>query len=324
MKIVYLLGGSGYIGSTITYLLHESGYRVINLDLVNWNSPMIDALSHVTWYPTNVEDWMDLSETYKQLILDNHGDENFGLIHLAAWKDLPGSYQNPFEYYRNNIQGSINASQLAHMLGCKTMIFSSSAGVYADDAVGAVDESYSTDCGSPYGYSKVVGERIISDICRQYNINSYCLRYCNPIGTFEGVSVDNSDSMFGNILNHLDDGKFTIFGNDWDTQDGTCIRDYIDIRDIAKAHIHFLNLSNPFIVNDIVNVGTGKGVSCKLACDTVKTIYPKFTYNFGPSRTGDAAGSYADITKLSKYGFKCKYSLSDSIKSLIDYHLRNH
>lgn len=321
MKIVYITGGSGYIGSTITYLMISRGYKVVNLDLVDFKSDKLIKSESAIWYQCDISDLNDVMDTYKQLILDNRGNDNFGFIHMAAWKDLPGSYNNPFEYYRNNIQGTINAAQIAHLLGCKTIIFSSSAGVYSEDAVGSIPEDYDTNCESPYGYSKLVGEKIITDMAAQYMMNSFNLRYCNPIGTLEGVSIDNSDSMFGNILNHLNDGKFTIFGGDWNTYDGTCIRDYIDIRDIAEAHIHFLEYSNNLIyeLRDTVNVGTGNGVSCKLACDTVKILHPEFKYTIGPRREGDAAGSFADITKLTGYKFKCKYTLSDSIKSILDY-----
>lgn len=322
MKIVLITGGSGYIGSTITAMLLEQQYRVVNLDLVPSTNDWIRSHNNYDYIECDLSSSSKiLCEVYKRLLHLNKGDEWFGLIHMAAWKDLPGSYDNPYEYYRNNLKSTINAVQLANQVGCKTVIFSSSAGVYDDNLTGAVTEDAVNVKGdSPYGYTKVVGERIVTDMCKQYSMNSFNLRYCNPIGTYDGISVDKSTSMFGNILTHLNDGKFTICGGDWDTPDGTCIRDYIDIRDIALAHIHFLNftaISKRRLVNDTVNVGTGIGVSCLQACDAVKLVHPNFNWTIGPRREGDAPGSYADVTKLHQYGFKCRYSLDETISNLL-------
>jgi UDP-glucose 4-epimerase len=257
----------------------------------------------------------DPYELIRKLRLSSKGDEFYSLIHMAAWKDLPGSYNNPLEYYRNNLFSTVNAAEIAGSLGCKSIIFSSSAAVYSDELSGCITESDKVTGDSPYGYTKLVGERIIQDIANQFGMRSYSLRYQNPIGCIEGVTVDTSDSMFGNILNSIKyDKEFIIFGGDYPTRDGTCIRDYISIQDIAKAHIYFMTSE---ITPGIYNVGTGKGTSCLNVCKIVKDLYPEFRYKIGDRRPGDAAGSFADTTKLQSTGFRCDYIIYKVIKDII-------
>lgn len=317
MKIVYLAGGSGYIGTAITTLLLSNGYRVINYDLVQSPHKSITSNPNYEW------NQLDLSVPISTVIGKSHnrGDEPFGFIHLAAWKDLNASIDNPYEYYRNNLGSLLNSLEFAHCLGCKNFIFSSSAAVYRDDAVGATKEISSELLSSytvknPYATTKSMGEIIVRDVATQFGMQYVNLRYCNPVGT-DGLSIDLSTSMFGNIVKSIVEGsEFTIFGGDWDTEDGTCIRDYIDIRDVARAHLHFLNIDKKDVA---VNIGTGKGVSCKEVCDYVCSRMPQFCYQIGDRRPGDAAGSYADSELLESYGFKCNYTYQDSIESILDY-----
>lgn len=322
MKLVIITGGSGFIGSAISKVLLDKGFGVINIDI---KSPGNWALGEENYEYINFDLSTELRQQYADLTLEckkaSKGNQFYGLIHMAAWKDLPGSYDNPLEYYNNNLKSTINAAQLASELGCETIIFSSSAGVYADDLTGAIKESASTKCESPYGYSKLVGEKIIHDIAKQYRMNSFCLRYSNPIGCFKGISADLSDSMFGNIFHALNENKeFVIFGGDYDTPDGTCIRDYIDLEDIAKAHVHFLKYrdSEIPITHETINVGTGEGMSCKQVCEMVQYVVPNFKYRIGPRRIGDAAGNWADVTLLNHFGFECTVPLEKSIDNIIE------
>lgn len=318
MKLVIITGGSGYIGSAISKVLLEQGFGIINLDR-DRPGKWTENLEHYSYIQTDISKQVNIQSTLDIIKTCSRGNEFYGLIHMAAWKDLPGSYHNPLEYYRNNLVSTIEASRIAGELGCKTIIFSSSAGVYSEELTGAVPETADTFCGSPYGYTKLVGERIIHDIAGQFRMNSFCLRYSNPIGCFAGISADLSDSMFGNIFHALNEHKeFVIFGGDYDTPDGTCIRDYIDLEDIAKAHVHFLKVSEKLeVVHDTINVGVGVGVSCLEVCYYVKQMVPDFKYRIGDRRKGDAAGNWADVTKLNRYGFRCSISFEESIDRII-------
>jgi len=318
MKIVIVTGGSGYIGSAISSILLKSGFRIINIDR---RSPKKELFDNPNYNYLNY-DLASLDQDAQlpgHLRFESRGDEFFGLIHMAAWKDLPGSYDNPLEYYHNNLISTINSAKLAGVLGCKNIIFSSSAGVYADTLRGAVKETDSTDCQSPYGYSKLAGEKIINDIAKQFRMNSFCLRYSNPVGSCNGISADLSDSMFGNIYHALKDkSTFIIFGGDYDTIDGTCIRDYINLKDISKAHVHFLKMHTSYEnLHEIINVGTGIGCSCLAVCKMVQELVPEFEFTIGNRREGDSAGNWLNVNKLNSMGFSCSVPLIKSIQEVI-------
>lgn len=317
MKIVIITGGSGYIGSAITAKLVESGLLVFNIDLEppKYKSPNGEQ----TYIPQDISD-CSVGAFCDGLQKLGRGNEFYALIHMAAWKDLPGSYNNPSEYYRNNLQSTINACEIANRLGCSTVIFSSSAAVYPDNVVGKVPETKSLEYNaapSPYGKTKLWGETIVEDICNQYRLRPVNLRYQNPIGCIPDVTVDESESMFGNVINCLKQGKtFTIYGGDYNTLDGTPVRDYVDIHDIVSAHIFAMN--NPY-ARGTYNVGTGKMTSCKEVCEMINKIDDNhFPYTIGPKREGDAPGSCADITKIQELGWEPKYTLVDSIKDILE------
>lgn len=325
MKIIIISGGTGYIGRTLSYALLNAGYRVMSIDrnyLVGCDSVRNNPNYHQ--YNLDLTSDHDVKDYLPDLNYDNKGDEFYGFIHLAAWKDLTASYSNPYEYYRNNINATISALNLAHLLGCKVFLNASSAAVYPDDASGFTSESDAIveNCASPYGYAKLICERIVTDICKQYNMRGHSLRYSNPIGCLDGIAVDVSESMFGNIINHLDDGEFTIYGDNYNTPDGTCIRDYIDIRDLVDAHIYLLKHEpvNKLTDYSVLNVGTGRAVSCLEACRKVRSITENFTWNIGYRREGDAAGSVLDTQLILDYGWKAKHSLEDSIRNLLKYY----
>lgn len=318
METVIVTGASGYIGGSICKVLEQKGFKVIGIDRDFLNND--DKNELIVADLTNDE---DVNHVKKCLQLNCKGDGFYSMIHCAAWKDLGGSYRNPYEYYRNNVISTLNALQIAHIIGVKTFIYSSSAAVYDDNSVGAIKENTNLKGNSPYGYSKLCTERIVSDICRQYEITSYCLRYQNPMGAIDPEKIDLADSMFGNILNHLTDGKFIIFGGDYNTSDGTCIRDYIDIRDLIKVHLELINMIKPN-VHKVLNVGKGIPVTCKEVCDAVKLIEPGFKYTIGSRRSGDSAGSYADTTKLNRLGIICDIKLEDSISNLIKIYKSSH
>lgn len=309
MKVCILVGGSGYIGTAICENLLDKGIKVINID---YKEPKF-LIDNLIWINSDIR-YLTNNDLYK-LDKSIYGGNIIGLIHLAAYKDLPESYEVPFDYYTNNINSLMASLKLANSKRIKSFIFSSSAGVYSDDLQGAVTENSKTTGDSPYGYTKLVGERIVTDSCKQFGIKSINLRYFNPVGA-STYSVDESDSLFGCILDCIKNNKeLKIFGSDWvGSRDGTCIRDFIDLRDLAEAHYHAMTLP---VGNYTINVGTGTGSTVLEIANAVKSIYPDFKYKFVGRRDGDALGSYADTTYASSLGFKCTRSIIDSIKSLM-------
>lgn len=316
MKNVVVTGSNGYIGSAIVDELIKSGYRVFSIDMIR-SRDMNYPDDQYTHYTKNLADKDILSWIVDEIKRWSKG-AGFSVIHLASWKDLTESNKIPLDYYKNNIDSALTALEIAHQLNADKFIFSSSAAVYSDDSTGAIKESDPTDPPSPYGYSKLILERIISDCCSSFGIQSVSLRYQNPVGRIRGVTFDDSDSMFGNIFKSLrDNTEFTIFGGDYPTKDGTCIRDYISIQDIADIHLFFLERKELHKNEQLlVNAGTGVGYSCLEICKAVKKVYPSFNYKIGPAREGDSAGSYADTSALTGLGYKCKYSLLDIISGI--------
>lgn len=327
MRIVVISGGLGYLGSTLSNVLVNRGFRVISIDLASNPTYIEPHRNYISLHGPNY----DLSSTENTSLIAekvlklSKGDEFYGFINAAAWKDLVGSYDNPYDYYKNNLVSTIESCRLANMLGCKTYLLSSSAAVYSDDDPHpngyCEDFTGKSESISPYGYTKLVGERIVTDVCKSYGINSYCLRYQNLVGTVDGISIDTSESMFGNIINSICNGTpFKIFGNDWPTEDGTAIRDYVDLQDVVDAHIHFLDLYRRQDVagNDIVNLGSGVPATCKTVCDIVKSIMgDRFNYEYTSRREGDTVGTTCNIDRLLMYGFTPKMSLEQSILNIL-------
>lgn len=316
MNTIIVTGGSGYIGSAIVAIAISNGYKVINIDREQpqYKSPNGEQI----WirYDLTANPWYELiPEIKKQL----GGDVPYALIHMAAYKDLPESYEVPSIYYHNNLISTINVTEIAKAIGVKCVIFSSSAGVYSDELHGSVKETDLTTGDSPYGYTKLVGERIIQDCCVESRISSFNLRYQNPIGCIDGVTEDTSTSMFGNILRAIaNNERFTIYGSNYDTPDGTCIRDYIDIEDIARIHLKFVEIGAKDLINDTVNVGRGEPLSCLDVCKLVKSIHPDFSWSLGEPREGDAAGIYASTEKLKgRYGIDVQTPISHTVSKII-------
>jgi len=306
MKSVLILGGSGYIGSEACRQFSCSGYKVINID----KKDQVHKYAEFYQYDLTASPIDPLIRLNQVL----SGTELVGTVCFAAYKNLPESFIISFDYYYNNLFVLLNGLKLSRYLGSKKFVFSSSASVYSNKLVGPADEESETSGESPYGYTKLVGERLVLDTCKQFNIIGINLRYFNLIGKTE-VSEDNSDSLFGSIKKCLDGGSTAkIFGCHYPTRDGTCIRDYIDIRDLVDAHKFALNeITN----SGTYNVGNGKGVSVLEVMRIVQKIYPKFNYEFTDPRFGDIITSYADTTKINKLGWHSKYSLEDSIKTLL-------
>ena len=327
MKIL-VTGGLGYIGSHVSVLLLEKGYQVVIVDnLDNSSISVLDRIKKIT----------NLSPVFEKLDVRNYDQMEFlfskhkdfsGVIHFAAYKAVGESVENPLKYYDNNVLGFITLFNLIKERKIP-LIFSSSATIYGDaDLVPIKENAPFKEAFSPYGKTKQICEDIIRDITiTDSSIKSVILRYFNPIGA-------HSSSLIGELPNGEPQNlipfitqtligkrnELMVFGNDYATKDGTCIRDYIHVMDLAEAHIKSLEyISDSKNENnfEVFNIGTGKGHSVLEIINVFeKVAKKKIKYTISSRRKGDVAVSYADCSKAREIlKWTSKFSLEDSISS---------
>jgi UDP-glucose 4-epimerase len=328
MKIL-ITGGAGFIGShTILEILEHTDWTPISLDsFINSEPRTFDRIKDITG--TEVKNYaLDLRnlEDCRQVFEEN---EFAGILHFAALKAVGESVQKPLLYYQNNIQGLLNLIDLQMEYGVPHHIYSSSCTVYGSAKELPVSESTpSGQAESPYGWTKVMSEEILKDIAlSSESLNVLALRYFNPVGAHSsGKLGELPKGVPNNLVPYITQTavgvreKLTIHGDDYETRDGTCVRDYIHVSDIAAAHVaaldHLMNgkQSKPF---DFINLGSGIGVTVKEAVDAfIKVNQVKLNYTIGPRRSGDVAAIYADNTKaLSVLGWKPVRDLDEMMRS---------
>ena len=326
MKIL-VTGGIGYIGSHVVVELIKNKYEVVIIDnLSNSNVSVLNQIETIT----NVRPY------FEEIDLINRNDVSFffkkhanieGVIHFAALKSVSESVIEPLRYYENNILSTINL--LEFMPKGIPLVFSSSCTVYGNSEIQPMSECLPfANPTSPYGHTKQICEQIID---AQFKIESkfkgISLRYFNPIGAHSsGLIGEKPKGIPENILPYLTqvvNGQrdvLTVYGNDYPTKDGSCIRDYIHIMDLAEAHckaIQYLNNIKTSKYLESINIGTGTGVSVlELISEFEKTTGNKVSFKIGNRRLGDVVVAYSDTTKAKKIlGWKSKYSLSDALKS---------
>ena len=326
MKIL-VTGGIGYIGSHVVVELIKNKYEVVIIDnLSNSNVSVLNQIETIT----------NVRPDFEEIDLINRNDVSFffkkhanieGVIHFAALKSVSESVIEPLRYYENNILSTINL--LEFMPKGIPLVFSSSCTVYGNSEIQPMSECLPfANPTSPYGHTKQICEQIID---AQFKIESkfkgISLRYFNPIGAHSsGLIGDKPKGIPENILPYLTqvvNGQrdvLTVYGNDYPTKDGSCIRDYIHIMDLAEAHckaIQYLNNIKTSKCLESINIGTGTGVSVlELISEFEKTTGNKVSFKIGNRRLGDVVVAYSDTTKAKKIlGWKSKYSLSDALKS---------
>ena len=323
MKKVLVTGGAGYIGSHTVVELVEAGYTPIIIDnLSNTSKQNLTGInqiikSKVKWYNIDCTDKKAMNKIFQQ-------EGKFqAVIHFAAYKAVEESVKNPKKYYLNNI-GSLEILLLCMKENnSKNIIFSSSCTVYGMPDILPVDEnSPFKKASSPYAETKQICEKmLLNNTC-----NSLSLRYFNPIGSHKSALIgDCSSDKASNLVPIIAEtaigkrDKVTVFGNDYKTNDGTCIRDYIHVVDLAKAHTCALNylLDNKGVNNEFFNIGTGKGNSVlEIINSFEKVTGKKVVYKIGQRRPGDITAAYADNEKALKYlHWKPNYSLEDALLS---------
>jgi UDP-glucose 4-epimerase len=327
VKNILVTGGTGYIGSHTTVELLNKGYDVHIIDnLSNSHRDVLDAIEKITGKRPGFHEF-DLCdrEMVHSFFRANKIDAT---IHFAAFKAVGESVENPLMYYRNNLNSLINLLEVYQENNLDNFLFSSSCSVYGDQTKLPIDESAPlSKAESPYGNTKQIGEEILSDTIRVNNFSGIALRYFNPGGAHESALIGEYPLSPPNnlvpVITQTAIGKrasMTIFGNDYDTPDGTCIRDYIHVVDIAKAHIaaveRLLNKKNkkPF---EIFNLGTGTGNTVLQAIQSFEKVNGiKLNYKIGPRRAGDVVKIWAD-TKLAntELGWKAELTLEDIMRS---------
>ena len=317
---ILVTGGAGYIGSHTCVELLDAGYDVVVLDnLSNSSEKSLDRVKALTgkevkFYKGDILDRDILNKIFKEEKIDS-------CIHFAGLKAVGESVAKPWEYYNNNIAGTLTLVDVMRQNGCKSIIFSSSATVYGDPAqIPITEECPKGQCTNPYGWTKSMLEQILMDIYKADNEwNVILLRYFNPIGAHEsGLIGEDPKGIPNNLIPYITQvaiGKLEclgVFGDDYDTPDGTGVRDYIHVVDLAKGHVLAIEkYATPGV--HICNLGTGKGYSVLeivKAFERVNGI--KIPYEIKPRRAGDIATCYADPTRAKEQlGWVAEKTLDD-------------
>jgi len=323
MKVL-VTGGTGYIGSHTIIDLIENGYEVVCADNgINSDTSSLAAIKKITGVdvPYFHVDLCDLNAS--ETIFKAHPDI-VGIIHFAALKSVGESVEKPLLYFRNNLESLINILDLSIKYGTKAFIFSSSCTVYGDVDKSPVDENTPwQEAASPYGRTKQIGEQIVTDSLKNTDVKSILLRYFNPAGAHPtallGESPINPPQNLVPIITETAIGKrskMTVFGNDYPTRDGSCIRDYIHICDLARAH----TLSLKYILeekqkqqNEIFNVGIGNGLSVLEIITAFESLTgQKLNYDIGDRRPGDVMSIYSNHNKATeKLGWIPEMNVAD-------------
>ena len=327
MKVL-VTGGTGYIGSHTVVELQEAGYDVVIIDnLSNSNIEVLDGIEKITGKRPGFEK-IDITDINALSSFFDSNKDLDSVIHFAAFKAVGESVQDPLKYYHNNITGTINLVRFAVQNGLNNFVFSSSCTVYGEtDELPVSENSPIKEAFSPYGYTKQVNEQILKDTSSVSDMKVITLRYFNPIGA-------HSSALIGELPTGIPDNLIpfitqtaigrrevlTVNGNDYDTPDGTNIRDYIHVVDLAKAHVKALdrlkenNNSDKF---EVFNLGTGHGNSVMEVIEAFEKVSGvKLNYKIGPRRPGDITCIYSDTKKANEVlGWKAERDLDDMLLS---------
>ncbi len=329
MQTIVVTGGAGYIGShTIIELLTNTDFNVVSIDnFSNSTSASYERIKKITNKSFEVLNFnlCNEAELNDQLLkIKNIA----GIIHFAAYKSVPESMADPLAYYHNNLTSLNNLLKFALKQNIKNFIFSSSCSVYGNaDKLPVTEQTELKKAESPYGHTKQIGEDIIRFVCKaEPTFNTVLLRYFNPVGAHISGQIGefplNRPNNLVPIITQTAVGKnsLTVFGDKFDTRDGSCIRDYIHVTDIANAHVKALN----YLIDKknktnapVFNLGTGNGVSVLEAIRSFEKVSgKKLNYTVGPPREGDVIAVYADNTfTKTELNWQPKYGLDDMMAS---------
>lgn len=319
MNRILITGGFGYIGSHLLFALLNKDQDVYVIDnYINSYPGIRRTIESMTGKRIH---YSEIDVTDDRMLNRLFEDRSFdAVIHLASLKSVEESMQDPGEYYRNNVVGTINIINNCIKHGVKRLIFSSSATVYGNQQPPFTEDMEVRESTNPYGQTKIISERILKDIARvNKDMRITSLRYFNPIGNIEGLR-ENPKGEARNIipiLNRVANGslkEFVIYGHDYNTKDGTAERDYIHIMDLVNAHIEALHYTQEGF--NVFNIGTGQGVSVKdliRAYETANDIH--IPYRIEGRRPGDTEICYSNTDKVRReLGWKPAYSLEDMVR----------
>lgn len=330
-ETILVTGGTGFIGSHTTVELIQNGYNVVIVDnLSNSNASVVDGIEKITGVRPEFEKVDCCDYAAMENVFEKHKGIS-GIIHFAASKAVGESVQKPLLYYHNNINSLINLLELMPKHGVKGIIFSSSCTVYGQPSaenLPVTEEAPMQKALSPYGNTKQVNEEIIQDYIHSgAPIKSIILRYFNPIGSHPSALIGElPNGVPMNLIPFVTQTaigirkELKIFGNDYNTPDGTCIRDYIDIMDLAKAHVkameRILNENGTAPV-EVFNIGTGNGLSTlQIVEGFEKATGVKLNWHYAPRREGDIEKVWANPHKANTVlGWKASVDIEDTLRS---------
>ncbi len=330
MKTIIVTGGAGYIGShTIIELIENTDYRVVSIDnFSNSFEKTYERIEKITG--VKIDNYnIDLCDKKAVESIFQQEKNVVGIIHFAAYKSVPESVENPYKYYHNNVESLLNITEAALANNIDNFIFSSSCSVYGNISNLPVnEETVLNKAESPYAHTKQVGEEILKAYTKRFEkLQVAALRYFNPVGAHKsglnGELPINKPTSLVPVITQTAIGinpKMAVFGDDYATRDGSCIRDYIHVTDIATAHIKALN----YLVErknqsnySVINLGSGEGVSVFEAINAFeKATGEKLNYEVHPKREGDVEAIYSDTTKSEKeLNWKTTHTIEEMLSS---------
>jgi UDP-glucose 4-epimerase len=329
MNYILVTGGLGFIGSHTVLELLDKQYKIIIIDnLSNSSKDVLKVLKNILFFQIDIRNRLQLDNLFVKYRIT-------AVLHFSALKAVGESIMSPLEYYDNNICGTINLLEIMNKHDCKKIIFSSSATVYGENTYPVTEDSpVGNGLTNPYGKTKYMIEQILGDL---YNSDKSwsitILRYFNPIGAHpEGLLGENPNDTPNNLFPYLLKVSakklpaLTIFGGDYDTEDGTCVRDFIHVVDLARGHVKALEqMSEDYPKLRIYNLGTGKGMSVKELIGIFEKVNNVIIdHKYSARREGDLAIVYANTEKANKeLDWQCIYTVEDMCKHGYNYALAN-
>ena len=322
---VLVTGGAGFIGSHTVVELINAGHKVVVVDdLSNAKLDVIDRIKEITgerpdFYRVDCADKEQMRQIFRKHWID-------AVIHFAGFKAVGESVKKPLQYYRNNLDSTLTLLEVMEEFGCRKLVFSSSATVYGPNNPHPYKEDMpAIQSSSPYGWTKVMIERILTDYCTAHpDFCAVLLRYFNPIGAHaSGLLGDDPNGIPNNLMPYIGRvaagqlEQLTIFGGDYPTPDGTCQRDYLHVVDLAIGHLKALEYAQDHTGAEAINLGTGNGISVlELVTAFEKANDRKLPYVIGPRRDGDLPAFWADAEKAKNLlGWEATHTVEDMCRS---------
>ena len=295
---ILVVGGAGYIGSHMVKCLLADGHKVIVVD--NLSTGYEDAVLSKTFYQIDIASHFGINQVFKDHIID-------AVFHFASYIQVGESVTAPAKYYENNVSATLTLLQAMVDAGVKKFVFSSTAAVFGNPEYSPIDENHPKRPINPYGHSKLMVEQILQDFDHAYGLKSVCLRYFNAAGADPegqlGECHEPETHLIPLVLQAASGRRAAIcvFGQDYETPDGTCVRDYIHINDLADAHVKAIEYLNSGNSSDVFNLGNGKGFSVKEIIHAAEKVTGKsIPINYEPRRAGDPPILVANATKAKK------------------------